>query len=81
MERGESDEDPDEMEELRRSEWTATWREARMNDDKVSYCQQLQFPHHFLTFVSYTQLIFSKLWLLHFSRIISDRLKIKSSIF
>ena len=30
MERGESDEDPDEMEELRRSEWTATWREARM---------------------------------------------------
>ena len=30
MERGESDRDPYEVEEFRRSEWTATWREARM---------------------------------------------------
>ena len=30
MERGESYGDPDEVEELRRSKWTATWIEARM---------------------------------------------------
>ena len=51
MERGESDEDPDEMEELRRSEWTATWRQARMMIRSLIINKLVMaftlFTHHF----------------------------------